>query len=158
LAQDPSNSTGLAEDSSEPEHSTHAGTATETAFATDARNEALTRVYGGTGPDSGSSTSGKSSHAGDLTKGLQDLARWAFGPKGLLSLQMIALGDFSYKGRYAKDRVILVRNDGQREIGFCTRQECFHLLSPTDGRRVALVNNYEYALGACPASHLLDYD
>jgi hypothetical protein len=31
--------------------------------------------------------------------GIHDLANWAFGPDGLPSLQVLAYGDFSYRGR-----------------------------------------------------------
>lgn len=41
---------------------------------------------------------------------------WAFGPDGLTTLQVLALGDFSFWGRFADDQVLLCRQE-QRTSG-----------------------------------------
>lgn len=42
---------------------------------------------------------------------LLEFARWAFGPKGLPNLRVLAFGDFSYDGRY-KGKNVLLRRQG----------------------------------------------
>lgn len=44
-------------------------------------------------------------------EGLLDFAEWAFGLKGLLALQFLAVGDFSHEGRYERQHVLFVRSD-----------------------------------------------
>ena len=43
-------------------------------------------------------------------------AHWAFGPDGLTTLQVLALGDFSFRGRFADDQVLFCRQE-QRNSG-----------------------------------------
>ena len=38
-------------------------------------------------------------------------AHWAFGPDGLTTLQVLALGDFSFRGRFANNQVLLCRQE-----------------------------------------------
>lgn len=46
-----------------------------------------------------------------------DFAQWAFSPDGLPQLQVMAYGDFSFDGRFAKYNVILCRShDGYRPL------------------------------------------
>ncbi|PVH91917.1 hypothetical protein DM02DRAFT_635787 [Periconia macrospinosa] len=98
----------------------------------------------------------------ELTKSLHDLAQWAFGPKGLPSLEVIVYGDFSYEGRYVHSNVFLCRNVGLHQI---SEQ---HMVYKTfrhfsrDGRRQrdlllvrALLDKYSSTLAACPTGPLL---
>lgn len=46
-----------------------------------------------------------------------DFAQWAFGADGLPKLQVMAYGDFSFGGRFAKHNVIFCRSpDGYRQL------------------------------------------
>jgi hypothetical protein len=88
---------------------------------------------------------------------MQELARWAFSPRGLLSLGMIAVGDFSYQGRYAMYQEVLVRNNRQGG-GSHSGKESFRRVLRKDQPHVALTDDYRHALPACPASNILDDD
>lgn len=98
----------------------------------------------------------RSTHGKKLSKSMQDFARWAFGPRGLLSLEMVAVGDFSYQGRYAMYQVVFVRNHRQGD-GSQSGKESFRRMLRTNERHV-LIDDYELVLSTCPASHLLDDD
>ncbi|PVH92988.1 hypothetical protein DM02DRAFT_542422, partial [Periconia macrospinosa] len=86
---------------------------------------------------------------------LHDLAQWAFGPKGLPSLEVIVYGDFSYEGRYAHSNVFLCRNAGlhqtQEQDMAC---KTFRHFSRGDRRQRDLLNKYSSALAACPTGLL----
>lgn len=47
-----------------------------------------------------------------MTPEYRDLACWAFGPSGIASLQLLAFGDFSCRGRFSPRNLILRRKDG----------------------------------------------
>ena len=90
-------------------------------------------------------------------------AHWAFGPDGLTTLQVLALGDFSFRGRFANDQVLLCRQE-QRTSGSAD-----DALSPTahapelmfreviseDRNLQALVDTQGDLLEACPVDSLL---
>jgi hypothetical protein len=87
---------------------------------------------------------------------LQDLAQWAFGPDGLLSLEVIAFGDFSYEGRHKESQVLLVRNTGQGNFRDGVIQRTFRYRLPTDRWQKILLEDYSTALAALPADPLLE--
>jgi hypothetical protein len=93
----------------------------------------------------------------ELTQPLYDLAQWAFGPKGLLFLQVIAFGDFSYEGRYAQSNVFLCRNIGPHQVhGQDMAGQTFRHLSDDDQSLRDLLDKYSEILEACPADPLLE--
>ena len=44
-----------------------------------------------------------------VPQNLHNFATWAFGPTGLLKLRILASGDFSHKGRFDENNVLLCR-------------------------------------------------
>jgi hypothetical protein len=44
-------------------------------------------------------------------RAVREFADWAFGAEGLPDLQVLAWGDFSHEGRYARHNVLLCRAD-----------------------------------------------
>ncbi|KAH7067917.1 hypothetical protein FB567DRAFT_541451 [Paraphoma chrysanthemicola] len=91
-----------------------------------------------------------------LKRSFQDLAQWAFGSEGLLSLEVIALGDFSYGGRYAETQLVFVRNAGQGECKHCVNGITFRQILPVDSRQKDLIENWDDFLAACPSTRILD--
>ncbi|KAI9714905.1 MAG: hypothetical protein M1820_000194 [Bogoriella megaspora] len=88
---------------------------------------------------------------------LLDFAQWAFGPDGLPSLVVLAFGDFSYGGRFARWNQLLCRDPGPIERhqqwtfrsmfkGNC-RQECWNVLKSN-----------ERFLQACPSERIIEND
>ena len=84
--------------------------------------------------------------------GLKDLARWAFGPRGLPNLKLLAYGDFSYDGRYRGQCFLLCRSDTSNENadGFRPVRENDYAL------RDGIIKQYEDLLGVCPAELILE--
>ncbi|PGH28185.1 hypothetical protein AJ80_00075 [Polytolypa hystricis UAMH7299] len=62
-----------------------------------------------------------------ITAGLHDFAQWIFGPRGIRSVRVVAVGDFLYNGRYDATNL----------------QELLH--------------KYADVLGACPTDPILNY-
>lgn len=66
------------------------------------------------------------------------LVRWAFGPAGLLALQILAFGDFSHGDRYREQQVLLRRkradglSDGACHGGCCAANQTFCLADIDD--------------------------
>ncbi|KAH7071147.1 hypothetical protein BKA63DRAFT_67729 [Paraphoma chrysanthemicola] len=94
--------------------------------------------------------------ASKLTQSLQDLAQWAFGSEGLLSLQVIAYGDFSYERRYPGSQVLLVRNAGQGDSEHGVDRRTFRHMLPVDSWQKDLIDSWSHVLAACPSSPLLE--
>src|SRR4051794_7591845 len=57
-----------------------------------------------------------SNYHGGLTMELHELGQWAFGPEGISSLRVLAFGDFSHKGRFAKSSVLLCKESKTEQI------------------------------------------
>lgn len=95
-----------------------------------------------------------------LTRTLNDLAQWAFGPDGLPSLEVIAFGDFSYNGRYAWGNVILSRKRGRQcEFHKDSKWPChcvFEYIEDDDAISWDLLDEYSDMLEACPMEPLFD--
>jgi hypothetical protein len=72
-------------------------------------------------------------------------AQWAFSADGLPTLQVLALGDFSFEGPYSEYNVLLCRSDGG-----------YQRLSRADVQAWDLVQNNMDMLAACPYDPLLD--
>jgi hypothetical protein len=92
----------------------------------------------------------------DLTDSLENLAQWAFGPEGLLYLEVIAFGDFSYEGRYAKSQVFLVRNLVKSNPEDGVEQRTFRHMLRTDRWQKMLIDDNYTALAALPAGPILE--
>jgi hypothetical protein len=107
-------------------------------------------------PDSPASGESAQNLGPILTKPLRNLAQWAFGPEGLLSLQVIAFGDFSYEGRYANSQVLLVRNTAESDSRHGTKEHTFRRIRLTDQWQNDLISRYSQMLAACPTSPLLE--
>lgn len=163
IIQVSSNGRGLAVDGYRPRGPVQAEAATEISYATQVLDEALLRFFDDTGLDVDNtwfdrrnSLSTGSTHGKKLSKSMRNFARWAFGPRGLLSLEMIAVGDFSYRERYALYQVVLVRNNRQGD-GSHSGKENFRRMLRTDEQHV-FMDDYEHVLAACPASYLFEDD
>jgi len=87
----------------------------------------------------------------DMKSECREFAKWAFGPVGILSLQLIAFGDFAHgaHGRKAKKHNFFLCRDRSREHGF----------------RIFFVGDWEYqytceehsrSLEACPGMQLFE--
>jgi hypothetical protein len=85
---------------------------------------------------------------------LQDLAPWAFGPDGLLSLELLAYGDFSYEGRSDASQALLVKKLVQDDPIDGVNQRTFRHMLPTDRRQNMLVDEISIALAAFPADYI----
>ncbi|QSS64918.1 hypothetical protein I7I51_01993 [Histoplasma capsulatum] len=68
-----------------------------------------------------------------------NFAEWAFSTDGLPNLQILALGDFSFEGRYSKYNVLLCRSDSGYQI-----------LTRLNTQSWDLVQNNTDMLAACP--------
>lgn len=94
----------------------------------------------------------------ELTEHFHDLAQWAFGPEGLSSLRVIAYGDFSHKGRYARSNLFLSRNVGARRYRVHRHEDmlggCLGGGELREERE--LVCKYVEMLEACPIDPLFE--
>jgi hypothetical protein len=93
----------------------------------------------------------------EIRKTLQDFAEWAFGPKGIPSLRVIAYGDFSYEGRFSLNNVLLCKAASSTKM---RRQDVacpnFRRIADNDRPLWALVHKYSNVLEACPNDPLLE--
>jgi hypothetical protein len=89
-----------------------------------------------------------------VEKPTHKFAHFAFGPKGLLSLQVIALGDFCYDGRFAQTTAFLVRSASGNDAMGCSYRQIRH----EDYELRVLIDKYYDALSACPSSGQFKYE
>lgn len=92
----------------------------------------------------------------------RDLAQWAFGPKGLPELQLLAYGDFSHKGRYHKYTMLLCRNESPDVDAFMEGSSSglfgptyYRSLGPDDLCLYELCCIHEKSLAACNVSNVI---
>lgn len=95
-----------------------------------------------------------------LREPMRRFANWAFGPKGLPALRVIALGDFAH-GRVKEglDNMFLVRGEGGTSMD--DNADKFSIFWPKEkGSQywAELVERNNHLLEACPAEPLVDYD
>lgn len=100
-------------------------------------------------------------HRAEQVRGLSDLASWAFGPDGLLNLQVLAYGDFSYQGRYIEDTFVFGRNRSGKYPRGSTQSSNnsdfgYSLLQKNERNDVMAL--YGDFLEACPVDALLRLD
>jgi hypothetical protein len=93
-------------------------------------------------------------HGFKVEEATQKFAQFAFGPKGLLSLQVIALGDFCYDGRFAQTTAFLVRSAPGNDATDCSYRQIRH----EDSEQRALIERYHDALSACPSSGRFEHE
>lgn len=74
-----------------------------------------------------------------------EFAQWAFSADGLPTLQVLALGDFSYEGRYSKFNILLCKSDN----GYQT-------LTPSEILPWNIVQANMDMLGACPLDDIME--
>jgi hypothetical protein len=80
-------------------------------------------------------------------------AEWVFGPQGIGSLQLLAVGDFAYSGRIRslqEETLILCRNTGDGSMSNFR-------INPVDGSEAEVLHEYRDALEACPVGPFLGY-
>ena len=77
------------------------------------------------------------------------LAKWAFGPDGVQSLQILAYGDFSYRGRFA-DSLLLLLRDRSAPHGFRPAVQ-----DDMPGMQSLYTDNMDF-FAACPAHTIVD--
>jgi hypothetical protein len=87
-------------------------------------------------------------HGSKVEEATHKFAQFAFGPKGLLLLQVIALGDFCYDGRFAQTTAFLVRSALGNDATDCSYRQIRH----EDYEQRVLIDKYYDALSACPTS------
>ncbi|KAI1745254.1 hypothetical protein F4680DRAFT_97570 [Xylaria scruposa] len=87
-----------------------------------------------------------------MTPEFQDLVSWVFGPDGINSLQLLAFGDFSCRGRLYAYNLILCRKDAPVADG----ELPYHRLDPWLARNKSLSDSVCEFLEACPSAPLMD--
>lgn len=81
---------------------------------------------------------------------LRDFAGWAFGPHGIPSLQVIALGDYAHGGRATWNNFFLCR---------CTEEgKRFRYLADYEPMAQEIRKEYRDTLEACPVEPLLGWE
>jgi hypothetical protein len=88
-----------------------------------------------------------------LTQESHEFMWTAFGPDGPPSLQVIALGDFSYQGRFSQCTATLVKTtqrERDRRVNGKQWWRHYRNLLPTDYEQKELVDKYRDVLTACP--------
>ena len=78
------------------------------------------------------------------------LALWAFGSRGLQDLQILAFGDFSYRGRLASRARLFCRNSEAT-----SSKLPFRYLKKNDSEFQQLVHKNLKMLGACSGESVL---
>jgi hypothetical protein len=94
---------------------------------------------------------------------LLPFARWAFGPEGIQSLQVLAYGDFSYDGRFKEANRILCRKSWKVEKRYKKNIEDdtqyyvfpFQPMREVDIEMEELFNENLDFLAACPVDSLV---
>lgn len=76
---------------------------------------------------------------------IYDFAQWAFSADGLLSLEVLAYGDFSYEGRYSKFNLL-----------FCRSASGYKTLTHSDILPWNLVQDNMEMLASCPLDDILE--
>ena len=85
-----------------------------------------------------------------MTPEFHNLVSWALGPDGIHSLQVIAFGDFSCRGRFSSHNLVLHRTDSPVAEG---KLPC-RLLDPRLDREGSLYDDIREFLEACPSESL----
>ncbi|KAH8812176.1 hypothetical protein F5884DRAFT_750497 [Xylogone sp. PMI_703] len=95
----------------------------------------------------------------ETAKKVLEFAQWVFGPKGIKSLRLFAIGDFSYDGRFDKYNHLLCRRE-QADGTPGGNLEALHFrhLGPEDEELWELYHENLDMLGACPSCDLLEYE
>lgn len=84
-----------------------------------------------------------------------DFAEWAFGPTGILSLRVLAFGDFSYDGRFARHNLLLCRKEQPaRTVARGVQHRYFRSMTVYDEDLWKLFKEHYNVLTACPVDTL----
>ena len=84
-----------------------------------------------------------------LRSELRRFAEWIFGPQGVVSLHLVAFGDFAYDGRKPGNNLGLCRNTtGGGDSNFYIVHEDDHFSE--------VFNDYSDVLGVCPMQPFLE--
>lgn len=90
-----------------------------------------------------------------LGKSFGDFAQWVFGPTGILSLRLLAFGDFSYRGRFVKHNLLLCRRERPTQAATHETQNLYFRSVTVDDQELwELVEKHFDVLEACPADSL----
>lgn len=94
-----------------------------------------------------------------LGKAFGEFAQWVFGPTGILSLRLLAFGDFSYNGRFAKYNMLLCRMEQQQaQITIPESQRLYFRPVKGDDKTLhELLDKHSDVLEACPADSLFKF-
>ncbi|KAK2778857.1 hypothetical protein FQN52_002672 [Onygenales sp. PD_12] len=95
-------------------------------------------------------------------------AHWAFGPRGLQHLQILAYGDFSYGYRHRESQILFCRKDAPIPKWFINSEQGLYLtdvhksklsfrLLYTNDDIFATMQNEMRCLAACPTENLLNH-
>ncbi|KAK2803993.1 hypothetical protein FQN50_006799 [Emmonsiellopsis sp. PD_5] len=95
-------------------------------------------------------------------------AHWAFGPRGLQHLQILAYGDFSYGDRHRESQILFCRKEAPIPQRFINKEQELYLTLVHESRlsfRLLYANDDIFAsmqdemrcLEACPTENLLNY-
>jgi hypothetical protein len=86
-----------------------------------------------------------------LTAEVLNFAEWAFSPDGLPDLKILAYGDFSNEGRWAKYNMLLCRDQSPLE----QMGSKFRVLIDLDTFYWDLIDDNMDMLAACPADPIM---
>ncbi|EFE40948.1 hypothetical protein TRV_04308 [Trichophyton verrucosum HKI 0517] len=81
-----------------------------------------------------------------------ELVRWAFGPQGFSSLQMIGVGDFSDKVKPCENALLCRKSNPECEEVFPGRN--YRFVTRDDRIQQELFRKYASAMVACPTKHI----
>lgn len=94
---------------------------------------------------------------GRVGKSFQEFAQWVFGPTGILSLRLLAYGDFSCDERFASDNLLLCRTERPPQVVSSDMQSLnFRSISVDDKELWELYEKNADLLGACPVDSIFD--
>jgi hypothetical protein len=86
-----------------------------------------------------------------LDPSVEAFAKWIFGEDGIKSLKVLAIGDFSYHGRFRADNSLLCRQDRTDQTA------AFRRVEETDIPLCSLIYSNLDFLMACPVEPIFEY-
>ncbi|KAF2180999.1 hypothetical protein K469DRAFT_590996, partial [Zopfia rhizophila CBS 207.26] len=84
---------------------------------------------------------------------------WAFRLEGFPALQILAFGDFSYQGRFARYNALLCRAISNIDLTLDTPNQTsntFRPMTENDGRLREYFDSYSNVLSSCPLDSILE--
>lgn len=90
-----------------------------------------------------------------MPQNLKELALWAFGPRGISSLQVLAYGDYSFSGRFQDEYHTLVRQSWADPFMPGVKALPFRPLRSSDAKMKEIIQENMDFLSTCPTDTLV---